>query len=61
MSESKLSNLEQQTVALAGVAQAARMVDQISKTGSYPLAHSRRTASRIYSVACPGSSWGCII
>jgi high frequency lysogenization protein len=37
MSESNLSNLEQQTVALAGVAQAARMVDQISKTGSYPL------------------------
>ena len=37
MSASKLSNLEQQTVALAGVAQAARMVDQISKTGSYPL------------------------
>ncbi len=37
MSEAKLSNFEQQTVALAGVAQAARMVDQISKTGSYPL------------------------
>tara|TARA_R110002072_G_scaffold25932_5_gene86331 strand:- start:19468 stop:20112 length:645 start_codon:yes stop_codon:yes gene_type:complete len=32
-----LSNLEQQTIALAGVAQAARMVDQVSKTGSYPL------------------------
>jgi len=37
MNSSKLSRLEQQTVALAGVAQAARMVDQISKTGSYPL------------------------
>jgi high frequency lysogenization protein len=35
--ETRLSNLEQQTVALAGVAQAARLVDQISKTGSYPL------------------------
>jgi high frequency lysogenization protein len=31
------SRLEQQTIALAGVAQAARLVDQISKTGSYPL------------------------
>ena len=37
MSESTLSSLEQQTIALAGVAQAARLVDQISKTGSYPL------------------------
>lgn len=37
MSDAKLSNLEQQAVALAGVAQAARLVDQISKTGSYPL------------------------
>ena len=30
------SKLEQQAIALAGVAQVARMVDQISKTGSYP-------------------------
>ena len=37
MIDSKLSNLEQQTVALAGVAQAARLVDQVSKTGSYPV------------------------
>ena len=37
MSDTPLSNLEQQTIALAGVAQAARLVDQISKTGSYPL------------------------
>jgi len=37
MSDPQLSNLEQQTVALAGVAQAARLVDQISKTGTYPL------------------------
>ena len=29
--------LEQQVVALAGVAQAARLVDQVSRTGSYPL------------------------
>ena len=32
-----MSALREQTVALAGVAQAARLVDQISKTGSYPL------------------------
>lgn len=32
-----LDNLQQQTLALAGVAQAARLVDQVSKTGSYPI------------------------
>lgn len=32
-----LSNLQQQAIALAGVAQAARLVDQVSKTGSYPI------------------------
>ena len=32
-----LDPLQQQTIALAGVAQAARLVDQISKTGSYPI------------------------
>ncbi len=37
MSQSSRSVLEQQAIALAGVAQAARIVDQISKTGSYPL------------------------
>jgi high frequency lysogenization protein len=37
MSATKLSNLEQQAVALAGIAQAARLVDQRSKTGSYPM------------------------
>jgi high frequency lysogenization protein len=37
MNDSTLSQLEQQAIALAGVAQAARLVDQISKTGSYPL------------------------
>lgn len=29
--------VREQTIALAGVAQAARIVDQLSKTGSYPL------------------------
>jgi high frequency lysogenization protein len=37
MSSTARSKLEQQTIALAGVTQAARLVDQISKTGSYPL------------------------
>ncbi len=31
-----MSALREQTIALAGVAQAARLVDQVSKTGSYP-------------------------
>lgn len=34
---SSLNPLQQQTLALAGVAQAARLVDQVSKTGSYPI------------------------
>ena len=37
MNQRELSALEQQAVALAGVAQAARLVDQISRTGSYPM------------------------
>jgi high frequency lysogenization protein len=38
MSEAPVySALEQQVIALAGVAQAARLVDQISRTGSYPV------------------------
>ncbi len=32
-----MSELREQTAALAGVAQAARLVDQLSKTGSYPM------------------------
>lgn len=37
MGDTPLTKLEEQVIALAGVAQAARLVDQISKTGSYPL------------------------
>lgn len=37
MNEQPLSNLQQQVLALAGIAQAARLVDQVSRTGSYPL------------------------
>ena len=32
-----MSELREQTIALAGVAQAVRIVDQIARTGSYPL------------------------
>jgi high frequency lysogenization protein len=37
MTERSYTELEQQVIALAGVAQSARLVDQISRTGSYPL------------------------
>lgn len=36
-SQDILGRNAQQTIALAGVAQAARLVDQVSKTGSYPI------------------------
>lgn len=32
-----MNDIREQAIALAGVAQAARVVDQLSKTGSYPL------------------------
>ena len=37
MNGNNRTRLEQQTIAMAGVAQSARLVDQISKTGSYPM------------------------
>ena len=37
MNANQLTGLQQQALALAGVAQAARLADQVSKTGSYPL------------------------
>ena len=37
MNDNAHSLIEQQAIALAGVAQAARLVDQVSKTGTYPL------------------------
>jgi len=37
MGDIQRTRLEEQVISLAGVAQAARLVDQISKTGSYPL------------------------
>jgi len=37
MADARFSNTEQQVIALAGVCQAARLVDQLSKTGNYPM------------------------
>jgi high frequency lysogenization protein len=37
MTQDRLSLLDQQTLALAGICQVARLVDQLSKTGSYPI------------------------
>jgi high frequency lysogenization protein len=37
MKNRELSQIEQQVLALAGIAQAARIVDQVAKSGSYPL------------------------
>jgi len=35
--DAQFNRLQKQALALAGVAQAARLVDQVSKTGSYPI------------------------
>lgn len=51
MSDAKLSNLEQQVIALAGVAQAARLVDQISKTGSYPIEFLEPSINSVFNFA----------
>lgn len=44
-----MSNLREQTIALAGVAQAARLVDQLSKTGSYPLEFLETSVNSLFS------------
>ena len=38
---SERSNFEEQVIALAGVAQAARMVDQVAKTAPFPVHFSK--------------------
>lgn len=45
--------LEQQTIALAGVAQAARIVDQVSRTGSYPLEFLEASIHSLFSFDAP--------
>jgi len=47
------SRLEQQTMALAGVAQVARLVDQISRTGSYPLEFLEASIHSLFSFDTP--------
>lgn len=47
------SQLEQQTIALAGVAQAARIVDQVSRTGSYPVEFLEASIHSLFSFDAP--------
>ncbi len=47
------SSLEQQTLALAGVAQAARIVDQASRTGTYPLPFLEASIHSLFSFDAP--------
>lgn len=51
MSERTL--LANQTIALAGVAQSARIVDQISRTGSYPLEFLEASIHSLFSFDAP--------
>lgn len=43
-----MSNIREQTIALAGVAQAARIVDQLAKTGSYPQEFLESTVNSLF-------------
>jgi len=45
--------LENQTIALAGVAQVARIVDQLSRTGSYPLEFLEASIHSLFSFDAP--------
>lgn len=45
--------LENQTIALAGVAQAARIVDQVSRTGTYPLEFLEASVHSLFSFDAP--------
>ena len=47
------SQMEQQIIALAGVAQAARMVDQVAKTGSYPSAFFEASLRSLFAFDAP--------
>jgi high frequency lysogenization protein len=50
---SQRSLIQQQTIALAGVAQAARIVDQASRTGSYPPAFLEASIHSLFSFDAP--------
>ena len=47
------TRIANQTIALAGVAQCARIVDQISRTGSYPLEFLEASIHSLFSFDAP--------
>jgi len=53
MSTQQLTALEQQAIALAGVCQAARLVDQVSRTGSYPIEFLKPTLNSLFEFNAP--------
>jgi high frequency lysogenization protein len=50
---SSFTPLQQQVIALAGVVQAARMVDQVAKTGSYPVAFFEASMRSLFAFDAP--------
>ena len=50
---SSFTQLQQQVIALAGVVQAARMVDQVAKTGSYPAAFFEASLRSLFAFDAP--------
>ena len=50
---SSFTPLQQQVIALAGVVQAARMVDQVAKTGSYPAAFFEASMHSLFAFDAP--------
>ena len=50
---SSFTPLQQQVIALAGVVQAARMVDQVAKTGSYPAAFFEASLRSLFTFDAP--------
>ena len=50
---SSFTPLQQQVIALAGVVQASRMVDQVAKTGSYPVAFFEASLRSLFSFDAP--------
>ena len=50
---SSFTPIQQQVIALAGVVQAARMVDQVAKTGSYPAAFFEASLRSLFAFDAP--------
>lgn len=53
MAVNERSNFEEQVIALAGVAQAARMVDQVAKTGAFPTAFFEASLRSLFAFDVP--------